>query len=270
MAKRLPLYLAALLCLGAGLFLWFGRRGAPPAEETDEIDFYQASGITQAELAGFLEGMVISSNLHDFPLNITLQNEQGDYLADSRYERHLVRVRRAYADNLARMQAAIARYFPAGTQHHWQAAHWRQMTAAEFQCPDPFRRMVVTWDGRHTMPCCQGFTLEIDGGPVVRVPGYPLFKSIREAWIRDRGMQVFSMVDPSDPMRVVDLFVSHPIPFEELWSRSEEIHLTGTTVRVASIPDLIRMKRQAGRPEDRTDIEHLEAILRGKSGREES
>ncbi len=95
-------------------------------------------------------------------------------------------------------------------------------------------------------------------------------KSIREAWIRDRGMQVFSMVDPSDPMRVVDLFVSHPIPFEELWSRSEEIHLTGTTVRVASIPDLIRMKRQAGRPEDRTDIEHLEAILRGKSGREES
>jgi hypothetical protein len=84
MAKRLPLYLAALLCLGIGLFLWFGRRGEPPAEETDEIDFYQASGITQAELAGFLEGMVISSNLHDFPLYITLQNDQGDYLADNR------------------------------------------------------------------------------------------------------------------------------------------------------------------------------------------
>ena len=85
MAKRLPLYLAALLCLGAGLFLWFGRRGAPPpAEETDEIDFYQASGITQAELEGFLEGLAISSNLHDYPMHITLQNDQGDYLADSR------------------------------------------------------------------------------------------------------------------------------------------------------------------------------------------
>ena len=59
-------------------------RGAPPAEETDEIDFYQASGITQPELEGFLEGLVISSNLHDYPLNITLQNDQGDYLADSR------------------------------------------------------------------------------------------------------------------------------------------------------------------------------------------
>ncbi len=73
-------------------------------------------------------------------------------------------------------------YFPAGIQHHWKAAEWRQMNAAEFQCPDPFRRMVVTWDGRHTMPCCQGFTLEIDGGPVVHAQGYGSMVSIREAW----------------------------------------------------------------------------------------
>ncbi|MDP3983766.1 MAG: hypothetical protein Q8Q52_02005 [Acidimicrobiia bacterium] len=36
-------------------------------------------------------------------------------------------------------------------------------------------------------------------------------RSAREAWIRDRGMQVFSMFDPSNPMRVVDLFVDHPV-----------------------------------------------------------
>ena len=73
-------------------------------------------------------------------------------------------------------------YFPAGQQHHWKAATWRQMNAQEFQCSDPFRRMVVTWDGRHTMPCCQGFTLEIDGGPVVQgVPGASAL-SLREAW----------------------------------------------------------------------------------------
>jgi hypothetical protein len=73
-------------------------------------------------------------------------------------------------------------YFPAGLQHHWKAATWRQMNAQEFQCADPFRRMVVTWDGRHTMPCCQGFTLEIDGGPVVAgVEGAPPL-TLREAW----------------------------------------------------------------------------------------
>ncbi len=39
-----------------------------------------------------------------------------DYLADSRYERHLAKVRRAYADNLARLHAAVKRYFPPGTR----------------------------------------------------------------------------------------------------------------------------------------------------------
>ena len=55
------------------------------------------------------------------------------------------------------------------------------MSAQEFQCSDPFRRMVITWDGKHTMPCCQGFTLEIDGGPVVPdEQGSGV--SVKEAW----------------------------------------------------------------------------------------
>ena len=106
-----------------------------------------------------------------------------------------------------------------------------------------------------------------------RVPVDPIDfadKGVRETWIRERGMQVFSMFDPSNPMRVVDLFVSHPIPFDGLWSRSDEFQLTNTTVRVASIPDLIHLKRMAGRPLDQADIERLEAILREKAGREKT
>ncbi len=104
-------------------------------------------------------------------------------------------------------------------------------------------------------------------GMRTRVPVNPMDfadRSVREAWIRDRGMQVFSMFDPSNPMRVVDLFVDHPIPFEELWARSDQFELRQTTVRVASIPDLIQLKRRAGRPQDLADIEQLEAILRAK------
>ena len=77
------------------------------------------------------------------------------------------------------------------------------------------------------------------------------------------------MFDPSNPMRVVDLFVDHPVPFEELWSRSQELELRDTIVRVASIPDLIRLKRLAGRPQDLADIEQLEAILKAKRTRED-
>ena len=92
-------------------------------------------------------------------------------------------------------------------------------------------------------------------------------RSVREGWIRDRGMQVFSMFDPANPMRVVDLFVDHPIPFEELWSRSDEFKLQETTVRVASLRDLIHLKGLAGRPQDLADIEQLEAILKAKKRR---
>lgn len=90
---------------------------------------------------------------------------------------------------------------------------------------------------------------------------------IRERWHRERGMEVFSLSDPSNPLRVVDLFVEHPIPFVDLWSRSVPIPLRATVVRVASIPDLVRLKRLSGRPLDTDDIAHLEAI---RAAREES
>jgi hypothetical protein len=69
-------------------------------------------------------------------------------------------------------------------------------------------------------------------------------------------------------MREVDLFLEHPINFDELWNRSDIIPLSHTVVRIASIPDLIRLKRLAGRPQDLADIEALEIILRRKEGRD--
>jgi hypothetical protein len=72
------------------------------------------------------------------------------------------------------------------------------------------------------------------------------------------------MVDPANPMRQVDLFVESPIDFEGLWSRAVTMEVGSVPARVASIPDLIELKRIAGRPQDAADIEALEAILRRK------
>ena len=87
---------------------------------------------------------------------------------------------------------------------------------------------------------------------------------IREEWMRQKGMCVFPMVDPANPMRQVDLLVDSPIDFEGLWSRAVTIEVGSTPAKVVSIPDLIELKRAAGRMQDAADIEVLEGILRRK------
>ena len=73
-----------------------------------------------------------------------------------------------------------------------------------------------------------------------------------------------SFWDPTQPMRELDVFVEHPIDFALLWTHAEIVHVRGVLVRIASISDLIALKRLAGRAEDIIDIRALEEIQRRK------
>jgi predicted nucleotidyltransferase len=83
----------------------------------------------------------------------------------------------------------------------------------------------------------------------------------RATWVREKGMLVFSL-RPEAGVPLVDLFLEHPIAFDELWARSVLTTLRGVQVRVASIDDLVTLKRMAGRPEDLADIEALLEVKR--------
>lgn len=77
-------------------------------------------------------------------------------------------------------------YYPAGVSHPWGVGTWTPNY--NYTCPDPFRRMIITWDGKHTLPCCHSFPLEIDAGPVldcdILVPWHsPQFAKLRNAHI---------------------------------------------------------------------------------------
>lgn len=83
---------------------------------------------------------------------------------------------------------------------------------------------------------------------------------VRERWRQDRGLVVFSLHDPNNPLREVDVFAEEPIPFDHLWGASETLDVGGVPVRVASVDHLIAMKRAAGRPQDLADIAALDAL----------
>jgi len=104
---------------------------------------------------------------------------------------------------------------------------------------------------------------ELGYAPRAPVPAEDLADPRKRAdWIRNKGMVVFSLSSPAHAATEVDLFVEEPFPFETAYQRATWADLGEVRVAVASIPDLVEMKRRAGRPQDLEDVLRLEAIAR--------
>jgi len=106
-------------------------------------------------------------------------------------------------------------------------------------------------------------TVLTEAGYVPKVPVQAIEfadASKREQWINDKGMQVFSMYQPDNPLLTIDLFVKQPIPYSKLYKHSVTMEVEGINIKVCSIDDLIKMKKIAGRPKDLVDIEKLTKI----------
>lgn len=80
---------------------------------------------------------------------------------------------------------------------------------------------------------------------------------LRESWLREKGMQVFSFWDTTGQRAQVDIFVRYPLDFETLWGEATRVDLDGVELRFASPAHLVKMKRVAGRPKDIEDIRAL-------------
>lgn len=88
----------------------------------------------------------------------------------------------------------------------------------------------------------------------------------REAWIREKGMVVFSMASPAAKETVVDLFVEIPFDFDEEYSKASWREVGGgIKAPIVSLERLIEMKRTAGRGKDLLDIEALEKLGRNRN-----
>lgn len=105
-------------------------------------------------------------------------------------------------------------------------------------------------------------------GLVPRAPVDPaLFADpeVREDWVKNRGMMVFSMASPSQPLFSVDLFADPPIEFQKLLGSATTVELEGTQVTICSIEHLIQMKLSSGRSIDLDDVAALRRIKDGRT-----
>jgi hypothetical protein len=82
----------------------------------------------------------------------------------------------------------------------------------------------------------------------------------RAVWVAEKGLTVFALWSGQLPGIEVDLFVEKPFDFEQAYARGVQVSLDTTTATVASLEDLIALKRAAGRPLDLADVQALEAI----------
>ena len=80
---------------------------------------------------------------------------------------------------------------------------------------------------------------------------------IRQKWIQEKNMKVFSFIHPKNHFELIDIFVEEPKPFAELEKNRLEVKAFGVTIPVVGIDDLIEMKQKAGRDTDLFDIQQL-------------
>ena len=83
---------------------------------------------------------------------------------------------------------------------------------------------------------------------------------VREQWIRDKGLAVFTLWSAAHPTLEIDLFVSEPFDFDAVYARALRVPLEKTEATVIALEDLIALKRGVGRLRDLEDIAALESL----------
>ena len=79
----------------------------------------------------------------------------------------------------------------------------------------------------------------------------------RKEYIENRNLVAWSFINPDNPIEVVDILITEDVKNIKTVTRQA----FGMTIRIAAIPDLIKLKKKSGRPQDIEDIRALEKLL---------
>lgn len=86
----------------------------------------------------------------------------------------------------------------------------------------------------------------------------------REEWIKNKNMKAFNLTNPEWAISEIDIIIDSPVDYQEALNRAKYITIEKVNVPVIGMSDLIKMKKDTGRLQDKADIENLKRILKEK------
>lgn len=89
-------------------------------------------------------------------------------------------------------------------------------------------------------------------------------EKIREGWIQEKNMKVFSVYNPGNPLEHIDLKIEGAEKFAQILKNRVTMKESDLEIPVASLDDLIALKQDAGRERDLVDIKILKQIKKLK------
>lgn len=87
-------------------------------------------------------------------------------------------------------------------------------------------------------------------------------EEIRKKWVLEKNALVLSFGDFKNPLKRIDVFLDNPIDFNRAYIRKRVICVERVKLYLASIDDIINMKKNTARSLDMEDIEKLRVIKR--------
>lgn len=82
-----------------------------------------------------------------------------------------------------------------------------------------------------------------------------------EALFTEKNLIALALISNTPATPTVDIVIHHPLDFQQAYANKVERDVSGTPVLLASIEDMITLKKAAGRAQDLSDIAHLETFL---------
>lgn len=98
------------------------------------------------------------------------------------------------------------------------------------------------------------------GNYIPSLPENPLHLADPERvkeWVSEKNLIAFSFFNENHSHQVVDIIIKHPLNFQGAFTRKVIKPVDDFELYLASIEDLIEMKRDSARPKDIKDIEFL-------------